>query len=122
LPGVITLWLSGDTDNGYRAYKMLQELIEVYAKYGYNIILAPLAPGHAFSRTDAHIAHLNALIKLIKAFCRIFGAHGVAEVMHAAADPKLAKKRSHMYCSFVFFRRVEGGDDADKKGANIGRR
>jgi hypothetical protein len=68
-PEVHTIGLSGDTGNGYRAYAMLEELSHVFVKYGYKVILSPLAPGHAWNRTDARIAHMNTFLRLLLARC-----------------------------------------------------
>ena len=76
-PGIKHLIFSGDTGNGFRAYAMLDELSCVYEKYGYTVELSPLAPGHAWNRTDARIAHMNTFLRLLKARSRVFGAIGV---------------------------------------------
>ena len=57
---------------------MLQELSLAFAKYGYNVELIPLPPGHAWNLTDARIAHMNIFIKAIKRKGRVFGAEMIA--------------------------------------------
>ncbi len=66
-PSIKHLILSGDTGNGFRAYAMLEELSTVFVKYGYTVELSPLAPGHAWNRTDGRIAHMNTFLRLLKA-------------------------------------------------------
>lgn len=88
-------------------------------KYGYNIILAPLAPGHAFNSTDARIAHFNTLINLIKARFHLFGAEGIAKVMHEASNPDRNVRRTFVSRSYIFFRRVEAEGEASGKFVNV---
>jgi hypothetical protein len=106
-PGKTHLLLSGDTGNGYRSYAMLEELGTIFAKFGYTIELAPLAPGHAWNRTDARLAHMNTFLGALKACSRVFGAQAIAEAFHAASDSKLKNRRKYMARSHVFFRRVD---------------
>ena len=95
--------LSGDTGNGYRAYQMLEELSKVFTKYGYRNKLIPLAPGHAWNRTDARIAHMNTMLNIILATSRVFGAIGIAATFRAASDPRLRDQRKFMARSHIFF-------------------
>jgi hypothetical protein len=110
-PEVKHLIFSGDTGNGFRAYAMLDELSCVYEKYGYTVELSPLAPGHAWNRTDARIAHMNTFLRLLKARSRVFGAKGVAAAFHAASDQSLKNRRQYMERSYIFFREVEVDQD-----------
>ena len=43
---------------------MLEFLSHLKSKFGYTAELIPLAPGHAWNRTDARIAHMNIFLKL----------------------------------------------------------
>lgn len=115
-PDTTHILLSGDTGNGYRAYAMLEELSTLFAKYGYTVELLPLAPGHAWNRTDARIAHMNTFLGVLKAVSRVFMASGVARAFHAASDPSLANRRKYMYRSHVFYRAVVV--DAEKAAAD----
>ena len=103
-PGVIHLILSGDTGNGYRAYEMLQELSNVFPKYGYSVELIPLGPGHAWNRTDARIAHLNTFFNNHKSKTRLYGAREYAKCLHDASDSTKATIRKLMHRSYVFLR------------------
>lgn len=58
-PSLKRLIFSGDTGNGYRSYEMIEFFSTVFNKYGYEVELIPLAPGHAFNRTDGRLAHMN---------------------------------------------------------------
>ena len=80
--------LSGDTGNGYRSYEMLEELSQFFDKYALTVELIPLAPKHAYNRTDQRIAHMNTFLRKMKKKCRVFGAEEVARAFHAVADPK----------------------------------
>jgi len=108
-PKVTHLILSGDTGNGYRAYEMLDELSQTFPTFGYSVKLIPLAPGHAWNRTDARIAHMNTFLNALKSSSRVFGAENIAAAFHAASDPKFAKRRKFMARSHVFFRVVPTG-------------
>ena len=102
-PDVTDLVLSGDTGNGYRAYAMLQELSTVKGRYDYRVWLIPLAPGHAWNRTDARIAHMNTFLNVVLAKSRVFGAAGVAAAFRAASDDRLRKTRTYLARSHIFF-------------------
>ena len=114
-PEVTDIVLSGDTGNGYRAYLMLQELSTVLKKYGYKVKLIPLAPGHAWNRTDARIAHMNTFLNIVLEKSRVFGAIGVAAAFRAASDPRLKNQRKFMARSHIFFVVVEVDRVAAKK-------
>ena len=103
-PGVTHLILSGDTGNGYRAYEMLQELSNVFPKYGYSVELIPLGPGHAWNRTDARIAHLNTFFNNHKSKTRLYGAREYAKCLHDASDSTKTTIRKLMHRSYVFLR------------------
>ena len=105
-PHVTDLIFSGDTGNGYRAYQMLEELSNLMGKYGYRVKLIPLAPGHAWNRTDARIAHMNTFLNVILSKSRVIGARDVAAVFRAASDPRLKNQRKYMARSHIFFRVV----------------
>ena len=120
-PNATHLILSGDTGNGYRAYEMLDELSTVHSKYGLTVELIPLAPGHAWNRTDARIAHMNTFLRKIKRRSRVFGAEAVAALFHKATDVETSR-RAFMVRSHVFFRIVEQGDAAvsrESMGARV---
>jgi hypothetical protein len=106
-PEVKHVILSGDTGNGYRAYAMLDALGRMKEQSaGISFELIPLAPGHAFNRTDARIAHLNTFLRGLKRRSRVFGAKAVASAFHAASNPATANRRKHLRRSQCFFRRV----------------
>jgi hypothetical protein len=105
-PEVKHIVLSGDTGNGYRAYAMLDELSRLAEDAGITFELIPLAPGHAFNRSDARIAHQNTFLRGLKRRSRVFGARGVASAFHAASDPGTANPRKHLKRSHCFFREV----------------
>jgi hypothetical protein len=109
-PAVTHIILSGDTGNGFRGYEMLEELSKVATKYNFSVELVNLAPGHAFNRTDARIAHINTYLRKLLRKTRVFGAFGLATALRAAS-----MKRSN-----VFFRVVEGQEDREKKRKNLG--
>lgn len=88
-PDITDIVLPGDTGNGYRAYSMLQELSKVLIKYGYKVKLIPLAPGHAWNRTDARIAHMNTFLYVVLRKSRVFGALGIAAAFRAASESTL---------------------------------
>ena len=111
-PLATKVYLSGDTGNGYRAYEMLEELSELFEKYWLHVLLVPLAPGHAYNRTDARIAHINAFIKKIKRSGRFFGAENLPRLLHAAAEAG-ASNRKFMARSNIFFRKVPAETEAD---------
>ena len=122
LPGLKHLILSGDTGNGFRAYAMLEELSEFLEKYGYTVELSPLAPGHAWNRTDARIAHMNTFLRLLKAKSRVFGAQGVADAFFAALDRILRNGRKYMERTYIYFRVVMvDKDKAEEKRKLIGK-
>ena len=102
-PDVTDIVLTGDTGNGYRGYDMLQELSCVMRKYGYKVELIPLAPGHAWNRTDARIAHMNTFLNVLLQTSRVFGAEGIAKEMRAISDPRLRGTRKFMARSHIFF-------------------
>lgn len=114
-PAAEHLLLSGDTGNGYRAYEMLEELSILFNNYGYSTELVPLTPGHAFNRTDSHIAHMNMLIKKIKRKGRVFGAKGFAQIFRHAADPNVVGKAKLMKRNNAFFRVVPPPTEEDKE-------
>ena len=105
-PEVNHIILSGDTGNGYRAYAMLEELSHLFVKYGYTVELSPLAPGHAWNRTDARIAHMNTFLRLLLARSRVFGAEGIADAFYAAAAYAQKKKRKYLARSHILYRAV----------------
>ena len=111
-PAVVRLGFTGDTGNGYRSYEMLEELSKFKGKYGYDVVLMPLAPGHAFNNTDARIAHVNKVLTATKNKTRVYGAREIAEVLRLASDPRVSKKYKYMERSWVFFV-VVGGDNED---------
>jgi hypothetical protein len=106
-PDVTDLIFSGDTGNGYRAYQMLEELSCMMSKYGYRVKLIPLAPGHAWNRTDARIAHMNTFLNVVQSKSRVLGAYGVAATFRAASDPRLRNQRKYMARSHIFHRVVK---------------
>ena len=93
---------------------MLDFLSTVHSKFGYSIELAPLAPGHAYNRTDARIAHMNTFMKNLKARTHVFGAQGVAKAFHAASESAKKKPRKHMARCHIFYRSVKV-DNKDAK-------
>ena len=105
-PEVHHLILSGDTGNGYRAYAMLEELSHLFAKYGYTVELSPLAPGHAWNRTDARIAHMNTFLRLVLARSRVFWAKGIADAFFKKASLQQKNKRKYLARSHILFRAV----------------
>jgi hypothetical protein len=105
-PEVNHIILSGDTGNGYRAYAMLEELSHLFVKYGYTVELSPLAPGHAWNRTDARIAHMNTFLRLLLARSRVFGAQGIAQAFYAAAAYARKNKRKYLARSHILYREV----------------
>jgi hypothetical protein len=111
-PELSQMVLSGDTGNGYRAYEMLEELSKLFEKFGIDVELIPLSPGHAWNRTDARIAHMNTFLRGVKAKGRIYGACNFATAFAAASNPTNATKRKFMARSFVFFRVVAKPDGA----------
>ncbi len=62
LPDIQQLIVSGDAGNGFRAYATLEELSTVFVKYGYTIVLSPLAPCYAWNRADGRIAHMKTFL------------------------------------------------------------
>ena len=113
--------LSGDTGNGYRAYEMLEELSTVHAKYAYFVKLMPLAPAHAWNRTDARIARMNEMLRIAKAKTRIFGAKGMANLFYAASHHKSSKAKKHVARCHIFFRKpVFDKAAAQEKKKNLG--
>jgi hypothetical protein len=105
-PDVTQLVFSGDTGNGYRSYPMLENLSRFCEEHGYQIKLIPLAPGHAWNRTDSRIAHMNTLLNALKRKSRVFGAEEIARAFQLASDPAVSNKRKFMARSYVFFRVV----------------
>ena len=99
----IMIIMSGDTGNGYRAYAMLDELSMVHEKYGYTVELSPLAPGHAWNRTDARIAHMNTFLRALMAVTRVFGAKDVSGAFHEASDPNLRNRRKYIKLRNMLF-------------------
>ena len=95
-PDVSHLILSGDTGNGFRAYQMLDELSKLFKKYAYSVELVPLAPAHAYNRTDARLAHMNTFLNALKAYTRVFGAEMIARAFRMVSDPRHAKRRAFM--------------------------
>ena len=65
--------------------------------------LIPLAPGHAWNRTDARIAHMNTFLNVLLQKSRVFGAKGIAAAFRAASDPRLKNQRIFMARSHIFF-------------------
>jgi hypothetical protein len=116
-PDITDIVLSGDTGNGYRAYSMLQELSKVLIKYGYKVKLIPLAPGYAWNRTDARIAHMNTFLNVVLMKSRVFGALGIAAAFRAASDPRLRNQRKFMARSHIFFVvvKVDRAEAAEEK-------
>ena len=112
--------LSGDTGNGYRAYEMLDELSSSFGRYGYKMQLIPLAPAHAHNRTDQRIALINVYFTAIRRVDRIFGARQFADFLHAASNPKVAKKRKFAERSHIFFRVVVVPEDIPESNNNLG--
>ena len=96
---------------------MLQELSTVFRKYGYSVELIPLAPGHAWNRTDARIAHLNTFFNNVKRKRDLFGAQEYAACLHEASDPTKSSKRKLLQRSQVFFREVV---HKENDGENLG--
>ena len=111
-PDATDLLISGDTGNGYRAYEMLEFLIKVFELFGYKVELIPLAPGHAFNLTDARIAHINTFVRKLLRKSRVFGAEGIARALHTASNPSVARKRTFLSRSHIFFRRVRAEPDS----------
>ena len=116
-PSITDIILSGDTGNGYRAYEMLEELSCFMEKYGYRVKLIPLAPGHAWNRTDARIAHMNTFLNAIKSKSRVFGAEQIALAFRCAADPRLKNQKKYMARSHIKFVevKVDREDALEKK-------
>mmetsp|Transcript_25712 Transcript_25712/g.36299 ORF Transcript_25712/g.36299 Transcript_25712/m.36299 type:complete len:270 (+) Transcript_25712:852-1661(+) len=85
---------------------MLEELSCMKQKFGFTCELIPLAPGHAFNRTDARIAHMNTFIRKLKRNSRVFGAEEIARAFSIATNPSETTKRKLLQKSNVFFRRV----------------
>ena len=123
-PSVRELIFSGDTGNGYRAYAMLDYLSKFFPTYGYEVKLIPLAPGHAWNRTDARIAHMNTFLNALKKKSRVFGAEEIANAFNLAADPEVSTKRKFLARSYVFFRVVvieQPDESEDEQGpSNFG--
>jgi hypothetical protein len=112
---------SGDTGNGYRAYAMLDKLSRIHGEYGYTVELSPLAPGHAWNRTDARIAHMNTFLGALKAVTRVFGARGVSKEFHKATNINLKNRRKYMARSHIFCRDVHvDHKKAEAERKNIG--
>jgi hypothetical protein len=105
-PEVHHIIMSGDTGNGYRAYAMLEELSSVFVKYGYTVELSPLAPGHAWNRTDARIAHMNTFLRLLLTRSRVFGAEGIAEAFFTKAAYQQMLQRKYLARSHIIYRAV----------------
>ena len=119
-PNAEHIILSGDTGNGYRAYEMLEHLSGLFEKFGFTVELIPLAPGHAYNRTDARIAHMNTFLRKLKRRSRVFGAKEIARAFHLAADPIMASKRKFMARSTVSWREVPPNDDAEEEKRHLG--
>jgi hypothetical protein len=85
---------------------MLEELSRLFVKYGYTVELSPLAPGHAWNRTDARIAHMNTFLRLLLARSRVFGAEGIANAFFAAAAYTQKNKRKYLARSHILYRAV----------------
>jgi hypothetical protein len=122
-PNAEHLILSGDTGNGYRAYEMLEELSAMFESFGFSVELIPLAPGHAFNKTDARIAHMNTFLNKLMRLTRLFGAEEIARAFHVASDPAATRQRKFLARSNVFFRVVvpqpAAASDKKKLGAMI---
>jgi hypothetical protein len=83
--------------------------------------LSPLAPGHAYNRTDARIAHMNTFLNLFKAKSRVFGAKGIAQIFYAAAAYSMKNKRNYMARSHIYYRVVSiDRAKADAEAALLG--
>jgi len=120
-PKVTHLILSGDTGNGFRGYAMLEELSTVLQTYGYSVELIPLAPGHAYNRTDSRIAHMNTFFKNCKSVAPLFGAYLYAQALRTASDPSITTIRKLQARSQVFFSVVEDiSEDTETKQKNKG--
>ena len=96
---------------------MLDELSTIFEKHGYNVELIPLAPGHAWNRTDARIAHLNTFFRCFLAVSKFFGAEGAVRILDIVCDPKQTCKRKFMERSHVFFLKVP---KSKPRSSNIG--
>jgi hypothetical protein len=121
-PKTTHLILSGDTGNGYRAYEMLEELSTITAKHQITIELIPLAPGHAFNRTDTRIAHMNTFIRGILRSSRVIGAKAMASMFSAASDPKQANRRKFLRGKIVLLLTFDSEVRADyhpAQGASV---
>jgi hypothetical protein len=89
-------------------------------KHGVSVELIPLAPGHAYNRTDARLAHLNTFFDNLKRHSRVFGAKGMAEALRKMTKATTSK-RKYLKRSHVFFRVVKGMEQAarDEKKSKI---
>ena len=105
-PGVRAIILSGDTGNGFRSNVMLEQLSTVFTEFNYHVQLIPLAPGHAWNRTDARLAHMNTFVKCYLRKARLHGAKEFALTFQAASSDRLRHRRKHMERSHVQFREV----------------
>ena len=85
---------------------MLEALSCLFTQFNYTVELIPLAPGHAWNRTDARIAHQNVFLRNLKTKSRVYGAHEIAKAFHLASDKRHARRRKYMKNSHVFFRVV----------------
>ena len=109
-PDVHHLLFSGDTGNGYRGYAMLDFFSTVKQRFDYTAELVPLAPGHAWNRTDARIAHMNTFLDALKDITRLFGAKQIADAFYDASNPNPSgrkKRRKLMARSHIGFRTVQ---------------
>jgi hypothetical protein len=57
-----TIYLSGDTGNGFRGYDVAAFLSTWKARWGKRVVQCFLCPRHAYSLCDAHFGHLYELI------------------------------------------------------------
>ena len=111
-PDTTHIILSGDTGNGFKGYHMLEKLSNVFQSHGFTVELIPLAPGHAWNKTDARFAHLNKFVDAIKDLSRVFGAEGISKALHAVSSGEYKYKRKFIQRSHIFFRKVKLGESA----------
>jgi hypothetical protein len=99
---------------------MLQYLSTMYEKTGFTVELIPLAPGHAFNRSDASIAHMNTFNGKLKRRAHVFGAEGTARAFHVATDPRFTCRRNLMLRRSCLFRVVPDNPAAKSQKKNLG--
>jgi hypothetical protein len=104
-PSVTQVFLTGDTGNGFRAYLMLRFLSNSLVEFRLLITLVPLGPGHAFNKSDAHIARTHEFFVAVKLVTLLFGAEQMAAAREAVTRPS-TERRKYVARTHVFFRVV----------------